>query len=211
MTLALERWRKGRKTTPRKQSKLSDACDVPTMSGGGHEGFSPRYSTLSHSIVGRNRVSDDLKVRARCLWRRVVDRVRAIRPSLLLVPRATTASAPSGSGSCRAHTSLQGARIHTSISSGQVKITGMAFGWIDATASFGSAVRKPNTSALTSPSAFFRGLTQVVQMPAADQPASRTFIRKSWIARHVRAHSARDSRSAWTPLTSLVFTAGDSW
>jgi hypothetical protein len=46
-------------------------------------------------------------------------------------------------GRCSAFASSQGARIHTSHSSGVVSITGIAFGWIGRTTVFGAVVRKP--------------------------------------------------------------------
>ena len=42
----------------------------------------------------------------------------------------------------------------------------MAFGWTAPTSSFASVVRKPNRSAVTSPSATFRVEVHVVQTPA---------------------------------------------
>src|SRR4051794_39025924 len=58
-------------------------------------------------------------------------------------PLAIILSTPFGSGRCNVQASVHGARIHTSHSSSVVKITGIAFGCIGATTSFGSAVRKP--------------------------------------------------------------------
>ena len=57
-----------------------------------------------------------------------------------LAPRSF---ASSGKGRCNVFASSQGARIHTSHSSGVVKITGIAFGWIGSTIAFGAVVRKP--------------------------------------------------------------------
>lgn len=44
--------------------------------------------------------------------------------------------------------------------------TGMALGWIGATTSLGSVVRKPNRSFVVSPSFTFRTHVQLTQMPA---------------------------------------------
>jgi len=63
--------------------------------------------------------------------------------SSLSAPRATIFDASSGKGRCNAFASSQGARIQTSHSSGVVKITGIAFGWIGSTIAFGAVVRKP--------------------------------------------------------------------
>src|ERR1700724_2772549 len=54
-----------------------------------------------------------------------------------LTPRATICSAPSGSGRCSFRASSGGAVIQASTSSGVVRITGIAFGWMAPT----SAVR----------------------------------------------------------------------
>jgi hypothetical protein len=58
-----------------------------------------------------------------------------------LTPRATIRSAPSGSGRCSLRTSSGGDVIQVSISSGVVRMTGIAFGWMAATSAFGSVVR----------------------------------------------------------------------
>jgi hypothetical protein len=63
--------------------------------------------------------------------------------SSLSVPRATILRASSGNGRCNAFASSHGARIQTSHSSGVVRITGIAFGWIGSTTAFGVVVRKP--------------------------------------------------------------------
>jgi hypothetical protein len=57
-----------------------------------------------------------------------------------LAPRSF---ASSGNGRCNALCLIPGACIHTSHSSGVVKITGIAFGWIGSTIAFGAVVRKP--------------------------------------------------------------------
>jgi len=57
-------------------------------------------------------------------------------------PLATILSVVLGNGLCSALASSHGARIHTSRSSGVVRITGMAFGWIGATTAFGSRSRQ---------------------------------------------------------------------
>jgi hypothetical protein len=49
----------------------------------------------------------------------------------------------SGKGRCKALASSHGARIQTSHSSGVVRITGMAFGWIGSTIALGDVVKKP--------------------------------------------------------------------
>lgn len=78
---------------------------------------------------------------------------------------ATILSEPSGSGRCNAFASSKGARIQTSYSSVVVRITGMALGCTRFTSAFGSQVRKPKTSAVTSPSFALRTEVQFVQMP----------------------------------------------
>ena len=72
-------------------------------------------------------------------------RMRIMPPprSSLSAPRATIFRASPGNGRCNARASSHGARIHTSHSSGVVRITGMAFGWIGSTTAFGAVVRKP--------------------------------------------------------------------
>ena len=55
-------------------------------------------------------------------------------------PRATIRSDPSGSGRC-SFTSSGGAVIQVSTSSGVVRITGIALGWMAPTTAFGSVVR----------------------------------------------------------------------
>jgi hypothetical protein len=61
-------------------------------------------------------------------------------------PRATMRKASSGSGLWSALASATGAVSHVSISSGVVRTTGIAFGWIGATTTFGSVVRKAKRS-----------------------------------------------------------------
>src|ERR1700682_993832 len=58
-----------------------------------------------------------------------------------LTPRATIRSDPSGSGRCSFKASSGGAVIQASTSSGIVRITGIAFGWMAPTSAFGSVVR----------------------------------------------------------------------
>src|SRR3569833_1282775 len=58
-----------------------------------------------------------------------------------LAPRATIFSTPSGKGRCSAFASSHGARSQASYSSADVRITGIAFGWIGATTAFGAVVR----------------------------------------------------------------------
>src|SRR5664279_3370753 len=73
--------------------------------------------------------------------RRYSDHAAAL--SSLSAPRATILSASSASGRCNAFGSSHGARIQTSRSSSVVRITGIAFGWIGSTTTFGSVVRNP--------------------------------------------------------------------
>ena len=72
-------------------------------------------------------------------------------PSILR-PRATIRSMPSGKGRWSARASVTEAVIQVSISSGSVRTTGIALGWMAPTSAFGSVVRKANRSASTSPS-----------------------------------------------------------
>ncbi len=69
---------------------------------------------------------------------------------------------------CNAFASFHDARIQTSNSSGLVKITGMAFGWMGATTPFGSDVRKAKSSCSPSRGVFIEPRTpcEPVQMPA---------------------------------------------
>src|ERR1700730_10812119 len=83
-----------------------------------------------------------------------------------LAPRATIRSDPSGSGRCSFRASSGGAVIQVSTSSGVVRITGIAFGWMAPTSAFGSVVRDANMSLVVSPSLTFRTDVQFVQMPA---------------------------------------------
>jgi hypothetical protein len=55
-------------------------------------------------------------------------------------PRITILSASSDTGRCSALAFSYGARIETSRSSGVVKITGVAFGWVGSTTAFGAVV-----------------------------------------------------------------------
>lgn len=70
-------------------------------------------------------------------------RLYAAALSSLSSPRMTIFSASLGKGRCSAVASSHGARIHTSLSSSVVKITGIALGWIGGTMAFGAVVRKP--------------------------------------------------------------------
>src|ERR1700730_17037800 len=83
-----------------------------------------------------------------------------------LTPRATIRSAPSGSGRCSFRASSGGALIQDSTSSGVVRITGIAFGWIAPHSAFGSVVRNAKMSFVVSPSLTLRTDVQLVQMPA---------------------------------------------
>jgi hypothetical protein len=65
----------------------------------------------------------------------------ALITSSLASPRATIMSASSDNGRCIALASFHGARIQTSHSSGVVRITGIALGWIGSTIAFGDVVR----------------------------------------------------------------------
>lgn len=65
--------------------------------------------------------------------------VISVRSSLTL--GAAILSAQSGSGRCSFKGSSRGAVIQFSNSSGAVRITGMAFGWMAPTSAFGSVVR----------------------------------------------------------------------
>jgi hypothetical protein len=60
---------------------------------------------------------------------------------------------------------VQRAIIHVSISSGVVKITGIAFGWMTSTSAFGSVVRNAKMSLVVSPLTFLTDV-QLVQMAA---------------------------------------------
>jgi len=75
-------------------------------------------------------------------------------------------SASLGKGLCTRSASLIGAVSHSSISSGLVRMTGIAFGWIGATMSLGSVVKKAKRSLVVSPSLIFRIDVHVVHMPA---------------------------------------------
>ena len=79
---------------------------------------------------------------------------------------ATILSEPSESGRCSFKASSGGAVIQVSTSSGVVRITGIALGWIVPTSAFGSVVRNAWRSLVVSPSLTFRTEVQSVQMPA---------------------------------------------
>ena len=83
-----------------------------------------------------------------------------------LTPRATILSVPSGSGLCSIKASSDGPVIQVSTSSGVVRITGIAFGWMAPTSAFGSVVRNAKMSLVVSPSLTLRTDVQLVQMPA---------------------------------------------
>lgn len=72
-------------------------------------------------------------------------------------------SRPAG-GRCSSGASSAGAVIQASTSSGIVRITGIAFGWMVRTSVFGSVVRMAYRSFLVSPSFTFRTEVQLVQM-----------------------------------------------
>jgi len=88
----------------------------------------------------------------------------------------TIRSFSSDKGRCNAFASVQGARIQASISSGPVRITGIALGWIGATTAFGSVVRKAKMSAVTSPSLARRTPVQGVHIPANTNSGSLSYI-----------------------------------
>jgi hypothetical protein len=98
------------------------------------------------SLIGTFRTWFDVRVesvmRSKAALDSRSDHAAAARSSLS-VPRATILRASSGKGRCNALASSHGARIHTSYSSGVVRITGMAFGWIGSTTAFGAVVSKP--------------------------------------------------------------------
>jgi hypothetical protein len=71
----------------------------------------------------------------------LLDELHAAAWSSLSTPRATILSASSGNGRCNAFASSHGARNQTSGSSSVVRITGIAFGWIDSMIAFGDVVR----------------------------------------------------------------------
>src|SRR6185437_4015572 len=96
----------------------------------------------------------------------VLDRHVAGPAGSSLAPRATILSDPSDSGRCSFKTSSGGAVIQVSTSSGVVKITGIAFGWMAPTSTLGSVVRNAKRSLVVSPSLTFRTDIQLVQMPA---------------------------------------------
>ena len=83
-----------------------------------------------------------------------------------LTPRATILSDPSESGRCNFRASSGGAFIQVSTSSGVVRITGIAFGWMAPISAFGSVVRNAKMSLVVSPSLTFRTDVQLDQMPA---------------------------------------------
>ncbi len=60
-------------------------------------------------------------------------------------PVATILSAPSGNGFFRASTSFTGSVSHCSTASVDVRMTGMALGWIAPTSALASVVRNPNS------------------------------------------------------------------
>src|SRR3954468_22271974 len=110
---------------------------------------------------------DDLALAARghgLLTKFVGHGVIAARSSLR--PRATILSDPSESGRCRFRASSGEAVIQAPTSSGVVRITGIAFGWMAPTSALGSVVRNAKMSLVVSPSLTFRTDVQLVQMPA---------------------------------------------
>jgi hypothetical protein len=86
-------------------------------------------------------------------------------------PLATIRNMLSGSGRCNSRAFGASANSHKSTSSGVVRMTGMALGWIGATTAFASVVRKPNNSCCPSTGALFGPRTprQGVQRPANDR------------------------------------------
>ena len=72
------------------------------------------------------------------------DAQRHVRSALS--PLATIRSASSDKGRCSASASGVSPESHRSPSAGDVRMTGMAFGWIGATIALASVVRKPKSS-----------------------------------------------------------------
>src|SRR3984885_3166170 len=90
--------------------------------------------------------------------------MQQLDPPSPLVPRC--AARRPQEGRCRLLASSTGAVIQVSTSSGVVRMTGIAFGWIAPTSAFGSVVKNANMSFVVSPSFTFRTDVQLVQMPA---------------------------------------------
>jgi len=79
---------------------------------------------------------------------------------------AATMRSSSASGRCNLSASKAGAGIQMSISSGTVRMTGIAFGWNTPTILFGSVVRNAKISFIVAPSFTFRTGIHRFQMPA---------------------------------------------
>ena len=89
------------------------------------------------------------------------------RPVLFLSARDNPRT-PSGNGRCNSRAFGASAASQRPTSSGVVRMTGMAFGWIDATTALGAVVRKPNSSCSPSTGALLGPRTprQGVHRPA---------------------------------------------
>lgn len=94
---------------------------------------------------------------------------------------------PSSKGLCSAPASDPGMVIHTSHSSGVVRTTGIALGWIAPTSAFGVLVRKAKRSIASFPVLTFRTLVHCgAQMPAkkasgqSSPKANQTSCRATW-------------------------------
>src|SRR5258708_570108 len=124
---------------------------------------------LDGCIEGVHVDVDDLPLTARgsCLIVIVLDGGHIASSAVSsLTPRATIRSVPSVSGRCSFRASSDEAVIQASTSSGVVRITGIAFGWMAPTSAFGSVVRNAKRSLVVSPSLTFPTDVQLVQMPA---------------------------------------------
>ena len=85
---------------------------------------------------------------------------------ILLDSRRDERSVPFGNGRCSLSASSAGAVIYVSISSGVMRMTGMALGCTGPTTSLGAVVRNPERSLVVSPSLTFLTDVQFVQSPA---------------------------------------------
>jgi hypothetical protein len=125
-------------------------------------------------------------------FQRKHERQAARPPISIFSPLATILSASSGRGLCSLRASPAGAFIQTSMSSGVVRTTGIAFGWIAPTSLFGSVVRKAKMSFVVSPSLTFRTDAQRVQMPAKNAKG--------------RVSSKANQTGGWEPSGSTSFS-----
>lgn len=99
-------------------------------------------------------------------------------------PRAAMTRAPSASGRCSARASVAGPAIQRSISSCDLRITGIACGWMAPTSRLGAAVRNPKRSLVVSPSFTLRTEVHRVQIPAK-HPSGRVSSRANQTGRLV--------------------------